>query len=116
MLDACKKVWFTDAMPRVRLGTKLTTRPGGVVLRDGLPKFDEDRIAFIVERLPDYEPTTVPNFLRAIGFNPKPGGVNSTLYLRYLDEFQTAEEHGKLSRNGFKYRVVPVAQRQARAS
>ena len=103
-------------MARVKLGARLTTKPGGVVLRDGLPKFDEDRVAFIVERLPDYEPTSVPNFLRAIGFNPKPGGVNSTLYLRYIDAFQTAEEEGKLSRNGFKYRVAQTAQKQARAS
>ena len=100
-------------MARTRLGTKLTTRPGGVPLKDGLPKFDEDRAAFVVERLPDFEPITVPNFMRAIGFNPKPGGVNTTLYMRFLDAFHTAEEDGRLSRNGFKYRVV---QKQARAS
>jgi hypothetical protein len=106
-------------MARTRLGTKLTTKPGGVPLRDGLPRFDEDRVAFIVERLPEFEPITVPNFLRAIGFNPKPNGVNTTLYLRYIDAFQTAEEEGKLTRNGFKYRTAQTsapAQRQARAS
>ena len=100
-------------MSRMKLGTKLTTRHGGVVLKDGLPKFDEDRIAFVLERLPDYEPCSVPNFLRAIGFNPKPGGVNTTLYLRYIEVFQSAEDEGKLSRNGFKYRVAAQAQRRA---
>ena len=97
----------------MKLGAKLTTRHGGVVLKDGLPKFDEDRVAFVLERLPDYEPCSVPNFLRAIGFNPKPGGVNTTLYLRYIEVFQSAEDEGKLSRNGFKYRVAAQAQRRA---
>lgn len=102
-------------MARPKTGKKLTTRPGGVVLVEGLPKYAEDYVKFIVERLPDYEPCSIPNFMRAIGFNPRPGGSTTGLYGKFIETFYEAEEAEKVSRNGFKWRVVSGAQK-ARAS
>jgi hypothetical protein len=100
-------------MARIALGKRLTTKKGGIVLVDGLPKYAEDYQAFILERLPDYEPCSVPNFLRAIGFDPRPNDAPSRLYGRFVDAFYKARDAGKVSIHSGKWRV---AVRQARAS
>jgi hypothetical protein len=94
---------------------KLTTRPGGVELRDGLPRYREDDVRFIVEELPNHSPCSVPEFCRKIGFNPRPGGVPSSVYARLLAAFQLGEEQGKLSQNGRNSWRVAVHEKVAKA-
>jgi hypothetical protein len=93
---------------------RLTTRPGGVELRDGLPRYKEDDVRFVVQELPAHQPCSVPAFVRAIGFNPRPNGAPSTIYARMLAAFQLGLEDGRLAQNGRN--AWRVAERQARAS
>jgi hypothetical protein len=93
---------------------KLVTRPGGVELRDGLPRYKEDDVKFVVQELPHHQPCSVPTFVKAIGFNPRPGGVPSATYARLLAAFQQGEEDGRLTQNGRN--SWRVAEKQARAS
>jgi hypothetical protein len=93
---------------------RLTTRPGGVELRDGLPRYREDDVRFILEELPNHSPCSVPMFVKRIGFNPRPGGSPSAIYARILAAFQQALDDGKLTQNGRN--GWRVAERQAKAS
>jgi hypothetical protein len=93
---------------------KLTTRPGGVELRDGLPRYKEDDVRFVLQELPALQPCSVPEFCRRIGFNPRPNGVPSSTYARILAAFHQGLEEGKLHQNGRN--SWRVAEKEKRAS
>lgn len=95
---------------------KLTTKPGGVELRDGLPRYKEDDVRFVVQELPNHQPCSIPDFVRKIGFNPRPNGTPSPVYARFLAAFQLGLEEGKLTQNGRNSWRVTDRQSQARAS
>ena len=96
------------------MAKKLITRLGGVELRDGLPRYIDDDVRFVVEELPNHSPCSVPEFVKAIGFQPRPHGIPSPVYRRILAAFELGEERGKLTKNGRN--SWRVAERQARAS
>lgn len=76
-------------------------------LRDGLPRYREDDVKFVVQELPAMQPCSVPEFCRRIGFNPRPNGIPSSVYARILAAFQQGLEDGKLTNNGRNaWRVV----------
>lgn len=93
---------------------KLTTRPGGIELRDGLPRYPEQYVRFIIERLPDYQPCSIPRFMKHIGFIARPGGSPGKIYGKMLAAFQEALDEGLVSQNGTH--GWRVAERQAKAS
>jgi hypothetical protein len=80
--------------------------PKKIELVEGLPRFQEDDVAFVVQKLPPHSPCSVQKFMRAIGVEPKPRGNTSHAYQRMLAAFREGERQGRLSRNGIKWRVA----------
>lgn len=72
-----------------------------------LPRYKEDDVAFVLERLPDVQPCTVPGFMkRALRLEARPGGTPSSVYARVLAAFRLASEQGKIVANGRLWRVA----------
>lgn len=88
-------------------------RKSSIELRDGLPKYGEDDVAFILEKLPAHEPCSVQAFMLGIGVEPRPRGMPGTAYQRMLAAFRDGERQGKLSRNGIKWRVARKEEKRA---
>ena len=91
----------------------LVARKKSIELKDGLPRYGEEDVDFIVEKLPPHEPCSVQAFMLAVGVEPRPNGMPSTAYQRMLAAFRKGETEGKLSRNGIKWRVVRREDRRA---
>lgn len=73
----------------------------------------EEDVDFVVQVLPSIEPCTVPDFVRQVGFDPRPHGQPSTVYARILAAFRKGEREGRLTANGRKWRVAQEARARA---
>lgn len=78
-----------------------------------LPIDEEDDVRFVVEKMQTFKVCSVPDFLTKLGFVPRPFGNPGKVYARFLAAFQLAENQGKLTHRGWKYRL---AENEKRAS
>jgi hypothetical protein len=74
-----------------------------------LPRYDDDYLRFVLQELPSLQPCTVPDFVKRLGFVPRPRGNTGRIYRRFLAAFEEGLRAGKLSKNGWNWRVVGVS-------
>jgi hypothetical protein len=82
-----------------------------IEMLDGLPRFQEDDLAFILRELPRLAPCSISTFIEKIGLQSRSftSGAPSSIYHRLSGAFRKGLAEGKLLKNGGRksWRVAP---------
>ena len=102
--DEIARAWFSSLVAKK------------IELREGLPRYKDQDVDFVVQELPSIQPCSIPDFVKKAGFDPRPHGSPSAAYARILAAFHKGESEGRIEqRNGNRHQWC-VATQVARAS